>query len=62
MVEDLAVVPLVGEGHVLYVDAARHGPFTCIMPVAVISVGGWLIMDGKMNYMDLITFRIPRPR
>ena len=26
MVEDLAVVPLVGEGHVLYVDAARHGP------------------------------------
>ena len=32
--------------------------FTCIMPVAVISVGGWLIMDGKMNYMDLITFSL----
>ena len=24
--------------------------FTCIMPVVVISVGGWLIMEGEMNY------------
>ncbi len=32
--------------------------FMCIMPVAVIAVGGWLIMDGKMNYIDLITFSL----
>lgn len=32
--------------------------FTCIMPVVVISVGGWLIMDGEMNYADLITFSL----
>ena len=32
--------------------------FTCIMPVAVISVGGLLIMDGQMNYADLITFSL----
>ena len=32
--------------------------FMCIMPVAVISVGGWLIMEGEMNYADLITFSL----
>ena len=32
--------------------------FMCIMPVAVISVGGWLIMEGDMNYADLITFSL----
>ncbi len=32
--------------------------FMCIMPVAVIAVGGWLIMDGKMDYIDLITFSL----
>ena len=32
--------------------------FTCIMPVVVISVGGWLIMEGEMNYADLITFSL----
>ncbi|MDE7261687.1 MAG: ABC transporter ATP-binding protein/permease [Oscillospiraceae bacterium] len=32
--------------------------FTCIMPVAVIAVGGWLIMAGEMNYADLITFSL----
>ncbi len=32
--------------------------FMCIIPVAVIAVGGWLIMDGKMTYIDLITFSL----
>ena len=32
--------------------------FMCIMPVTVIAVGGLLIMDGRMNYMDLITFSL----
>jgi len=32
--------------------------FMCILPVAVIAVGGWLIMDGRMNYIDLITFTL----
>ena len=32
--------------------------FMCIMPVAVIAVGGWLIMDGQMDYIDLITFSL----
>ncbi|MDE7218250.1 MAG: ABC transporter ATP-binding protein/permease [Oscillospiraceae bacterium] len=32
--------------------------FTCIMPVVVIAVGGWLIMDGHMGYEDLITFSL----
>ncbi len=32
--------------------------FTCIMPVVVISVGGWLIMEGEMNYADLIAFSL----
>ena len=32
--------------------------FMCIIPVAVIAVGGWLIMDEKMTYIDLITFSL----
>lgn len=32
--------------------------FLCILPVTVIAVGGLLIMDGKMNYQDLITFSL----
>ena len=32
--------------------------FMCIMPVTVIAVGGYLIMDGKMDYVDLITFSL----
>jgi len=32
--------------------------FMCIMPVVVIAVGGWLIMEGEMNYADLITFSL----
>lgn len=32
--------------------------FMCIMPAAVIAVGGKLIMDGKLNYIDLITFTL----
>ena len=32
--------------------------FLCILSAAVIAVGGWLIMDGKMNYIDLITFNL----
>ena len=32
--------------------------FLCIFPVVVIAVGGKLIMDGKMNYVDLITFTL----
>lgn len=30
--------------------------FTCIMPVVIMAVGGWLIMRDNMNYVDLITF------
>ena len=30
--------------------------FLSFMSVAVISVGGWLIMRGRMDYVDLITF------
>ncbi|MDD4200041.1 MAG: ABC transporter ATP-binding protein [Eubacteriales bacterium] len=30
--------------------------FMCIMPVAVMAFGGWLIMKDSMNYVDLITF------
>jgi len=30
--------------------------FMCIMPVVVIAVGGLLIMDGEMTYVDLNTF------
>jgi len=32
--------------------------FMCILPVAVITVGGLLIMDGHMSYIDLITFSL----
>lgn len=32
--------------------------FACIMPVAVIAFGSKLIMDGEMNYIDLITFTL----
>ena len=32
--------------------------FMCIMPVVVIAVGSKLIMDGEMNYIDLITFTL----
>ena len=32
--------------------------FMCIMPVTVIAYGGWLIMQGEMNYVDLITFNL----
>jgi ATP-binding cassette subfamily B protein len=28
------------------------------MPVAVIAFGGWLIMKGRLNYIDLITFTL----
>lgn len=30
--------------------------FVCILQVAVIAFGGWLIMDDQMTYIDLITF------
>ncbi len=32
--------------------------FMCIMPVAVIAFGGYLIMQGEMDYVDLITFTL----
>lgn len=32
--------------------------FMCIIPVAVIAFGGWLIMRDQMNYIDLITFTL----
>ena len=32
--------------------------FTNILPVAVIAVGGWLIMEERMDYVDLITFSL----
>lgn len=32
--------------------------FMCILPVAVIACGGYLIMKGSMNYVDLITFTL----
>ena len=32
--------------------------FICILSVAVIAVGGWLIMKGQMDYVDLITFSL----
>ena len=32
--------------------------FLCVLPVTVIAVGGYLIMDGKMTYVDLITFSL----
>ncbi|MDO4517697.1 MAG: ABC transporter ATP-binding protein [Bacillota bacterium] len=30
--------------------------FMCIMPVAILAFGGWLIMRNNMNYVDLVTF------
>ena len=32
--------------------------FVTILSAAVIAVGGWLIMDEKLNYIDLITFNL----
>jgi ATP-binding cassette subfamily B protein len=32
--------------------------FMGIMPVAVIAFGGWLIMEGKLDYIELITFTL----
>ena len=32
--------------------------FMCIMPAAVIAYGSKLIMDGELNYIDLITFTL----
>ena len=32
--------------------------FMCIMPVVVMTYGGYLIMKGIMNYIDLITFML----
>ena len=32
--------------------------FLCMLPVTVIAVGGKLIMDGQMTYVDLITFSL----
>lgn len=32
--------------------------FLCIFPVVVIAVGGKLIMDGRMDYVDLVTFTL----
>ena len=32
--------------------------FTGILPVVVIAVGGWLIMEERMDYVDLITFSL----
>ena len=32
--------------------------FLALMPAVVIAVGGKLIMDGRMNYIDLITFTL----
>lgn len=32
--------------------------FFCVLSVAVMTVGGWLIMRGEMNYVDLLTFSL----
>ena len=32
--------------------------FLCILPAAVIAVGGWLVMEGELNVVDLITFSL----
>lgn len=32
--------------------------FLCILQAAVIAVGGWLIMQGRMNTIDLVTFSL----
>ena len=47
---------------IYYKDMGRFNAslefFMCIMPVAVITFGGWQIMQGRMNYVDLITFNL----
>ena len=32
--------------------------FICFLQIAVITFGGWLIMKGSLNYIDLITFTL----
>ncbi len=32
--------------------------FLCILSVVVIAVGGWLIMEGQMDVVDLVTFNL----
>ncbi len=32
--------------------------FLCLLSVAVIAAGGWLIMGGELSYIDLITFSL----
>ena len=32
--------------------------FICFLQIAVIAAGGWLIMKGSLNYIDLITFTL----
>ncbi len=32
--------------------------FVCILPVAVVGVGGWMVMDGRANYVDILTFTL----
>ena len=32
--------------------------FICVLQVAVVTVGGYLIMQGRMHYIDLITFTL----
>ena len=32
--------------------------FLCMLQAAVIAVGGWLIMQGRMNVIDLVTFSL----
>lgn len=32
--------------------------FICALSVAVIGVGGWLVMDGRANYVDILTFTL----
>ena len=32
--------------------------FVCFLQIAVIMIGGWLIMGDRMNYIDLITFNL----
>lgn len=32
--------------------------FICALSVAVIGVGGWLVMDGRIDYVDILTFTL----
>ena len=32
--------------------------FLCVLPAAVIAVGGWLAMEGELNVIDIITFSL----